>query len=195
MTGWQHPSNCSTSVSIYGVDYTVTNRDKLRGENELILYLDYDGVLHHENCYWHARRGAYLVAPQGHTLFQHAALLESLLDPYPEVQIVLSTSWVRRLGYSRTAKRLPLNLRQRVIGATYHSLMDRDAFEETPRGMQIWADVVRRKPRAWLALDDDWVGWPAFCQSNYVQTNEITGLSDPIVLDVFSQKLRQLRSG
>lgn len=108
---------------------------------------------------------------------------------------MLSTSWVRRLGYSRTVKRLSPNLRQRVIGATYHSLMDRDAFEEAPRGMQIWADVVRRKPRAWLALDDDWVGWPEFCQSNYVQTNEITGLSDPIVLDVFSQKLRQLGWG
>lgn len=173
----------------------MTNRGKLRGENGLILYLDYDGVLHHENCYWHARRGAYLVAPEGHTLFQHVGLLEELLAPYPDIQIVLSTSWVRRLGYSRTAKRLPSALRQRVIGATYHSLMNRDEFEATSRGMQIWADVMRRKPRAWLALDDDWEGWPEFCQSNYVPTNEVTGLSDPIVLDVFTQKLRQLVSG
>lgn len=170
----------------------MTNRGKLRGENGLILYLDYDGVLHHENCYWHARRGAYLVAPEGHTLFQHVGLLEELLAPYPEIQIVLSTSWVRRLGYSRTAKRLPVALRHRVIGATFHSFMNRDEFESMPRGMQIWADVMRRKPRDWLALDDDGAGWPEHCLANYVQTNDILGLNEPWVIEECMKMLRTL---
>lgn len=29
------------------------------GRGELILYLDFDGVLHHENVLWHPRKGPY----------------------------------------------------------------------------------------------------------------------------------------
>ena len=134
------------------------------GRNGLILYLDFDGVLHHENVLWHPRLGAYLSAPEGYTLFQHALLLEQLLEPYPEVRIVLSTSWVRRYGCSRTAKNLRPSLRARVIGATFHSRMEKEPFLAAPRGMQVWSDVLRRKPRDWLALDDDYLHWPAWCR-------------------------------
>ncbi|WP_342747779.1 HAD domain-containing protein, partial [Thiomonas delicata] len=64
--------------------------------------------------HWHPRKGAYLDAPEGYSLFQHAALLETLLAPYPAVRIVLSTSWVRVFSYSRAAKRLTPALRARV---------------------------------------------------------------------------------
>ena len=30
----------------------------LSGHGGLLLYLDYDGVLHHENVLWHPRMGA-----------------------------------------------------------------------------------------------------------------------------------------
>ncbi len=63
-----------------------------RGRGELVLYLDFNGVLHHENCLCHPRKGPYLCAPAGHTLFQHVALLQELLFAYPDVRIVLSTS-------------------------------------------------------------------------------------------------------
>lgn len=52
------------------------------GSGEPVLYLDYDGVLIHEKVLWHPKRGAYLHAPEGHSLFQHAPLLEELLAPY-----------------------------------------------------------------------------------------------------------------
>jgi hypothetical protein len=32
---------------------------KPAGEGALILYLDFDGVLHHENVLWHPRKGVY----------------------------------------------------------------------------------------------------------------------------------------
>jgi hypothetical protein len=80
------------------------------GRNELVLYLDFDGVLHHENCLWHPRRGAYLSAPERYSLFQHAELLAHLLAPYPTVKIVLSTSWIRRYGVTASTKRLPMAL-------------------------------------------------------------------------------------
>lgn len=162
------------------------------GFNELVLYLDFDGVLHHENCWWHPKLGPYLQAPEQFKLFQHAELLEQLLAPYPHVQIVLSTSWVRRYGSAKTAKQLRPLLRQRVVGATYHSRMREDEFTEKPRGLQVWEDVVRRKPRDWLALDDSPEGWPAHCLEKFVQTHEHHGISDPEVLSTLKAKLAEM---
>lgn len=88
------------------------------GRGQVVLYLDFDGVLHHENALWHPKRGAYLCAPPGHRLFQHVELLTEILEPYPELLIVLSTSWVLRYGYSGASKRLPEALRRRVVGST-----------------------------------------------------------------------------
>ena len=164
----------------------------MKGEGGLVLYLDYDGVLHHENVLLHPRIGAYLSAPDGYVLFQHSELLERLLAPYPAVQIVLSTSWVRRYGCTKAAKNLRPALRSRVIGATFHSRMDEQLFSETPRGMQVWSDVLRRKPRDWLALDDDWLDWPKWCLGKYVRTHEHAGLSDSAVQAQFTEKLQQM---
>lgn len=164
----------------------------MRGCGEFVLYLDFDGVLHHENCLWHPRRGAYLVAPERYRLFQHSALLEEVLEPYPAVAIVLSTSWVRRYGCYATAKRLPDRLRQRVVGATFHSRkMIEGDFTHMHRGEQVFNDVLRRQPRNWLALDDDAQGWPAEQIDRFVQTNPYEGISDPSVLSEFKQKLQE----
>ena len=125
------------------------------GRGELALYLDFDGVLHHENVLWHPKKGAYLSAPSKYSMFQHMQLLHELLAPYPEVNIILSTSWVRVYSYSRALERLSPQLRQRVVGATWHSEMSEQNFLLKSRGLQVWEDVARRRPRDWLALDDD----------------------------------------
>lgn len=164
----------------------------LRGRGEAVLYLDFDGVLHHENVLRHPRRGIYLDAPPEFTLFQHAALLEALLQPYPAVRIVLSTSWVRVLGYSRSVKRLPQGLRERVAGATYHSRMNERLFIQLPRGVQVLDDVQRRRPSGWVALDDEGAGWPEAYRHCLVLTDERLGLSAPGVADSLRSKLRQL---
>ena len=152
-----------------------------RGADELILYLDFDGVLHHENCLWSAKRGPYLSAPEGFVLFQHSALLSEILAPYPQVKVVLSTSWVRSYGCDNAAKRLPKTLYERVIGATFHSRMNPNDFVSSPRGMQVWGDVFRRKPKDWLAIDDDYLHWPKWCLEKYIQTHEHHGVSEPSV--------------
>jgi hypothetical protein len=150
-----------------------------------VLYLDYDAVLHPEAVYWHPRRGAYLDAAlveAGHRLFEHAELLEVLLEPYPDLTIVLSTSWAVQFGCQRAARRLPPGLRRRVIGATYHSSMDRYAFCDLPRGRQVLADVGRRRPTVWLALDDVNEGWGSE-RANVVITDLVRGIEEPAVLE------------
>jgi hypothetical protein len=76
------------------------------------------------------------------------------------VRIVLSTSWVRELGFSKARSYLPAALSARVVGATFHRRIHgptrelRAHWAETPRGLQIEQDVRRRRPATWFAIDD-----------------------------------------
>lgn len=166
----------------------------LSGNGELILYLDYDGVLHHENVLWSHTIGAYLSAPDHYKLFQHLDLLEALLAPYPQVRIILSTSWVHRYGCAKAARQLGPRLRQRVVGATLRSLVNQALFLGKPRGLQVWEDVQRRKPRDWIALDDDGNGWPLETTGKFIKTHDKDGISHPEVLAKFMAGLEQLCS-
>ena len=146
----------------------------------MILYLDFDGVLHNYEVYLDHRNRPYLRGMG--ELFEHNARLEQVLDPYPQVKIVLSTSWVRTKGFSHSCKRLPLSLRQRVVGATWHSRMQRDDewldwwIHRSSRYEQILRDVTRRQPEDWMALDDDVRGWPAQATNHLIACDSELGL-------------------
>jgi hypothetical protein len=147
----------------------------IRGRGLNLVYLDFDGVLHPEDELWHPRHGIYLgLDAQGHRLFENAQMLIDALEPYPNVRVVLSTSWVSFRGFGKTLKRLPLVLQQRVVGATFHSLhMQRETFTAVSRGRQVLQDVERRKPANWLALDDDHGDWPAEHVERLVKTDPV----------------------
>lgn len=159
----------------------------MKGRGETVLYLDFDGVLHHEASYRHPRKGPYLRAPAAFRLFQHAELLAAELEPFPNVFIVLSTSWVIHFSYSKCVRRLPPGLQSRCIGATFHSQMNVGAFVHLPRGVQVFDDVERRKPSSWIALDDDPSGWEG--RSNWIPTDSVHGLAGPGVLGQLQEAL------
>lgn len=143
-----------------------------------ICYLDFDGVLHHEEVFGDPRRGIYIGEP-GHSLFEWAPILESLLEPFPDTRIVLSTSWVAKKSFTFARLELPEGLKRRVIGATFHTRgIPKREFQELPRSVQILADVERRRPDFWFAIDDDDFGWPNWCRAKLVKTNGATGISD-----------------
>jgi len=156
-----------------------------------ICYLDFDGVLHDEHVYIHPKRGIY-IRTAGRVLFEWMPILDDLLAPYPDVRIVLSTSWVRTRGFNFARKQLSPALKERVIGATFHRrFMRRDEFAFIPRGVQIADDVLRREPDAWFAVDDDYLGWPPSSQGNLVQTDGSLGISDPAVQKKIKQFLER----
>jgi len=64
----------------------------------MILFLDFDGVLHPDEVY--LVHGRPVLRDDG-SLFMWAPLLAEALTPFPDVQIVLSTSWVRELSFKR----------------------------------------------------------------------------------------------
>lgn len=168
------------------------NLKQPRGQGETVLYLDFDGVLHHEDVWWHPRRGVYIKTP-GNQLFEHVPLLEEVLGEFPEAKIVLSTSWVRYQRFSGSAKRLGPFLRERVIGATFHTRMNRTGFEGLPRGIQVLNDVARRRPLHWVALDDDVENWVPEYKGFLIACDKVLGISAPGVLDELRQRLLLFR--
>lgn len=156
-----------------------------------VLYLDFDGVLHDGEVYFHPRRGIY-IATAGRTLFEWMPILERLLAPHPDVGIVLSTSWVRVRSFQYAKKRLSPALQTRVVGATFHSDMWEEGFSHKPRGVQIAEDVQRRRPQSWFAIDDDHHGWPSGYRDNLVRTASAYGISEPRVQAAIQAKLAAL---
>ena len=161
-------------------------------EDLVLGYLDYDGVLHHHEVYWKKNVGAYLKAPPEYRLFQHAALLEQLLEPFPQVRLVLSTSWAFRYHYWKVRKRLPPGLQARCVGATFNYSIKGDAWHSLPRGVQVTRDAEKRQPKGWFALDDDAEGWPEETRGNLIQTDQCEGISPPDIQQAISEKLKQL---
>jgi len=171
----------------------------VNGSGVLVLYLDLDGVVHHHAVY-QGRRGIHMSVTEspGRSLFEWADVLAELLRPFPSVHLVLSSSWCRRPGYARTIKRLPPELRARFIGGTFHRRLhgpDPGAeieFASLPRGVQVINDVARRRPRDWLALDDDDRGWPAEHRGHLVLCNGELGISDPTTQQELTKRLSNM---
>lgn len=164
-----------------------------RKVNEMtkICYLDYDGVTHDQEVYFHPRRGV-CMKTRGRTLFEWMPILDELLAPHPDVVIVLSTSWVRVRSFSFAKKQLSSTLQDRVIGGTFHSrLMREEEFVLLPRGVQIAEDVFRRGPQSWFAIDDDHLGWPAWCRDNLIKTDGARGISEPAIQEAIRKMLER----
>ena len=161
--------------------------------DRITLFLDLDGVLHPDAVY-RGKHGLELRAP-GY-LMMHAHILARILDRHPQVDIVLSTSWVRELGYDKTLSKLPESIRERVIGATWHRKMKTesgyDAFSYMTRFEQIQRHVRRNAVQRWIALDDLHSGtedWPAEFQDHLILCQQDLGLGDPAVQERLNQAL------
>jgi len=162
--------------------------------HDLVVYLDFDGVLHDDAVYWSKQEGIHIRMP-GRSLFEWAPILELLLAPHPTVKIVLSTSWVRAKNFQFAKTKLPAGLQERVIGATFHRReMRKWEFDNMPRGAQVVADVRRRRPAGWLAIDNDDQG-PKDYLDHLVKTQDRLGLSDPNVQLEIQTRLARLVRG
>lgn len=155
----------------------------------MVCYCDYDGVTHDDAVY-SSRQGEIYIRTPGRSLFEWLPLLEELLVPFPDVKIVLSTSWVRFKGFEFAKSRLTAGLQSRVIGATFDNrVTQKYDFDAMSRGQQICADVERRMPTRWFAIDNDEKDWPTWCRDLLIKTNDGLGLSELAVQDQIRKML------
>jgi hypothetical protein len=153
----------------------------------MILFLDYDGVLHPSEVYLNWGRPT--LKAEG-SLFMWAGHLNVILADLPHVRLILSTSWVRNLGYKRARDYLPDALRNRVIGSTWETILTDSAISEglplsywqdAPRYQQIKRYADRMDIAEWVAVDDNADCWADYDRSLLIQTDPTRGLSDPEV--------------
>lgn len=152
----------------------------------MIVFLDFDGVLHPDAVY--LERGRPVLRADGE-LFMWSRHLVGALASAPHVRIVLSTSWARELRFARARDYLPAELRQRVIGATWHSGMATDdehhplgrgtLWDTSTRYQQIRRYVDRAGLTDWIAVDDQPEGWADADRDKLVATDSNLGLSAP----------------
>jgi hypothetical protein len=158
----------------------------------VILYLDYDGVLHHCNVrlaqYGYGEARVPEMVEPSHELFSWAEILVRILDeedPERKVKIILSTSWGYHFGIEAKSF-LPTSLQERVIGKTDQSMLS--------RGEQILKHATKNGIERWIAIDDDRCRWPYDYQDRLVYCDSETGISDSQVQADLRGKLRDLVS-
>jgi hypothetical protein len=165
----------------------------------VIIYLDFDGVLHPDAVYNPPNKPIELRGPG--ELFMHAHVLEEALAIYPEAKIILSTSWVRALGFDRTIKKMPPKLAARVTGATWHNKLRQDnydPFSNMSRFKQIMNHVNKNAVENWIAIDDLHSGhevysWPKDQSHLLVLTEESKGLGCPKAQADLNKKLKEMK--
>ncbi|AMP38847.1 HAD domain-containing protein [Ralstonia solanacearum] len=160
-----------------------------------VLFLDFDGVLHRGNSYL-TPEGIVSSAPGRIELFEYAGILAQLLEPYPLVEVILSTDWVPKLGFEQARDALPIeHLRHRVCGSTFDSNADDvPNWLEMPRGWQVLQYVLRHGLTNWLALDDRRDGFES-CRARLVDCQTMAGLGDVAVQGRLSQQCQKYFAG
>jgi hypothetical protein len=135
----------------------------------VILFLDYDGVLHPDPCL-DARR-----------LFENSQRLADVVAQFPPLNIVLSTSWRTVRPESELLDPLPQVLRGRIIGQTPRFSDCSGARLPYRRQVECeqWLRTKGIATLPWWALDDrpDW--FAPYCE-NLIECNARTGFDERI---------------
>ncbi|MBF3409297.1 hypothetical protein ISF59_02845 [Burkholderia pseudomallei] len=156
-----------------------------------VLFLDIDGVLHRGGSY-RTRDGVASSAPGRIELFEFAGILDELLTPYSNIEIVFSSDWAFTFGVDYTRDRLPLqSLRDRVVGATYQGCeFDERLWPMLSRGTQVIDYARRHSLRRWIAVDDRQDGFDGHWH-RLVHCQSECGLGDPVVVELLRDRLQR----
>lgn len=142
----------------------------------MILFLDFDGVLHPENL--NSRQ----------SLLCHLPLLEVVLREFPQVEVVISSTWRLKwldpyLATTELRKHFSPDIAQRVVGVNPHyAHLDPNATPDSlfayPRHREIvaWLRANRPPGTTWVALDDRAYWFKPFL-GNLLETDPETGLT------------------
>lgn len=148
-----------------------------------ILFLDFDGVLHREN----------LTSRQ--PLLSQLPLLEDVLREFPEVEVVISSTWRLKwpdqgLATTELRKHFSSDIAQRVVGVTPHHLtldskLAPDGMDVYHRHWEIetWLRTHRPHSTTWVALDDRPYLFKPFLK-NLMEIDPTTGLTAEDLLEL-----------
>ncbi|PWF55503.1 HAD domain-containing protein [Massilia glaciei] len=113
----------------------------------MILFLDFDGVLHPE----HEREPT-----PADRVFCHLPRLETILRDFPRVEVVISSMWRHDYTLTELRTRFSPDIAARIIGATPLADYVEGKYVPARRENEIldWLALNLRDGDAWIALDD-----------------------------------------
>ncbi|MBB5442056.1 MULTISPECIES: HAD domain-containing protein [unclassified Paraburkholderia] len=162
------------------------------------LFVDFDGTLHigHASMDEHGE----IALDTGRPLFEFAPLLADLLEPYPEVVLVLTTSWLMTLNTKEVTACLPLALARRVVGTT-RDIKPRLSYllNGMARTYVITSYAYGASLTKWLAIDDSVYGADRFGREpgelahHFVLLDSAQGLGDSDAQQRVKQWLKDVR--
>lgn len=122
------------------------------------LFVDYDGTLHVGRALLDTATGQ-VTLDSGRPLLEFAPILAEILEPYPAVEIVLTTSWLQELPTEQVVSYLPLELKRRVVGTTGDIKPRLGCLRDgTARTYIITSYAYGEGLKNWLAIDDSVYG-------------------------------------
>ena len=114
----------------------------------MILFLDFDGVLHPEPCIEHGQ-------------FIHLRKFERWLRTHAEIEVVISSSWRNQVPWLEILDRFSADIQTRIVGRTPSRLQIVRSLVPTEvliykREAEIfeWRRMQGRLSDAWIAVDD-----------------------------------------
>ena len=135
----------------------------------MILFLDFDGVLHPDITYGEA------------ALLCKLPVLEGVLRRRPAVQVVVSSTWREKRSLHELRALFSADIAPRIIDATpaWRDVQGEETFGAYVRQAEIeaWLRTTGRVWESWLALDDQAHLFRPFCK-NLLATNPATGLTE-----------------
>ncbi len=151
----------------------------------MIIFLDFDGVLHP----WEPK--TQLNEKQ---MFSSKPLLENTLRSFPNVEIVITSSWRQKYPLEKLRRLFSPEFAQRIIGVTPPTRRDeRGRYPNGCRGQEIlqWLYQNHRNVDQWIALDDlEWMFEPSL-RSHLVLCDSSTGLTDQKINEL-EQRIKEL---
>lgn len=133
----------------------------------MILFLDFDGVLHPEPCY------------DDEQLFSCLPRLESVLRDFPAVQVVITSTWREKYSLSELRTFFSADIAVRIIGVTpgWQDIPEIVATMGYQRHAEIegWLRQSGKPWFPWLAIDDKSYLFKPFLK-NLIKTNSLIGI-------------------
>ena len=141
----------------------------------MILFLDFDGVLHPV--------GEDRLPSEG-TDFCFLPRLEALLREFLHVKIVISSSWREQLRYETLLKPFSSDIRSRILGATPHSGFGLPPpYGQREGEILAWLQVHDATDVPWVALDDAYWQFD-HCRDHLVVCESFTGFDEKASADL-----------
>lgn len=151
----------------------------------MLVYLNFDGVLHPNHFQYRYRRTPELLWPS-HTAFEYAPALENALEGCPDATVVLNTWWTYYLTVEACLELLPASLRARVVGTT---LVGGTGEAPLPNRVREAEKHIGVPTKELLVLDNSSARYGEGLLPHLLLVNEETGLSCPSAMRALKKRL------